>query len=124
MKTLDQLFLEYQREEYGREVLFSDKGFIVIEFFSHGECLIVDFFVNEDDRGCGEAKRLYGEVLKRCLEEKASHVTTILSTNENPRQQKKCTKMARVYALLGFEICGAKNDQVIMIKRLGEKSES
>ena len=120
MKTLDQLYLEYQKEEYGREVLFSDKGFISIEFFPHGECLIADLFINEDDRGCGEAKRLYGEVLKRCQEEKATHVSAIISTSENPRQQKLATKKARVFALLGFEICGARNDQIVMIKRLSE----
>lgn len=118
MKTLDQLWLEYQREEYGREVIYSDKGFAVIEFYPHGECLLSEFFVDEENRGSGEAKRLFNKILERCAEEKASHLSTILSTNESARQQEKCTKMARVYALLGFKISGARNDQVIMIKRL------
>ena len=120
MKTLDQLWLEYQKEEYGREVIYSDKGFAIIEFFVHGECLLSDFFVDEENRGSGEAKRLFNRVLERAKEEHCSHVSTILSTNNSTRQQDKCTKMARVYALLGFKICGARNDQVILIKRLNE----
>lgn len=114
MKTFDQLFLEYQKEEYGREVLFSENGFAVIEFLPHGECLIWDF------KSCGEGLKLLGEVERRCLEEKATHISMISSTNQDEKRQKKCTKMVRTLALLGFEICGARNDQVVMIKRLNE----
>lgn len=109
--SLDGLFHKYFLEEYGRETISNEHGFIC--YFLNpacDECLVTDFFIKEDSRKSMEAKKLFSQVRDLAKEKGYRYITGIVAVS--PERSEKATKIMRCYFALGFKMYDTINGHV------------
>ena len=103
----------YISEEWGRETVEFEYGFYSYKFFKEtGEFLIGDLYIVPERRGMK-----LGIVLAKALEKNArdmgaSHLSCVVTVKPS------ATRLIKGYTQFGFNIVGADNGQIIMIKEL------
>jgi GNAT superfamily N-acetyltransferase len=107
------MFAEYFLEEYGRETLQTDKGFIMyVVHKESAEVFITDLYTKPDFRKGVEPRKLFRKVLDIAKENHCERITCLLSHGIQPKE--RTTRKLRAMLALGFQTVGAKNGQIIL----------
>lgn len=111
------MYKEYMKEEYGREVIESDRGFCTY-FYNESakELFVSDIYIKPEFRNTIESKKFMSEVVRIAQNLGCDKLTGIVSLGV--KSSERVSKLMRCYLSLGFLIERATNDQIVIRKPL------
>ena len=117
--ALEKLFLDYFFEEYGRETIVNEHGFISYSFHGTDECLIGEIYIRPESRKSLEVKKLFSQVEGIAKSKGYKYITGIVAIGED--RAEKSTKILRTYFAYGFKLYGSANGHALVRLDIGEE---
>ena len=111
------MFEDYFKEEYGRDCLKNEAGFMLYSMNGR-ECHVADFYIKPTMRRSLEAKKLFSTVANLARENGCEFITGILTTGQG--REHKVSRLLRCYLAMGFKIYNATNGQIVVGLALNE----
>jgi ribosomal protein S18 acetylase RimI-like enzyme len=111
-----EMLKDYMMEEYGRDSIVSDKGFLTFSRHDGGECVIHDLYVRPDSRMSGEGISLCNKLFKQVKEEGFTKVGCYI--DNSVKSAEKTTALISTYIKHGFKVINAVNNQIVLMKEI------
>jgi GNAT superfamily N-acetyltransferase len=107
------LYFEYIKEREGTEGIQFNDGFITYRIVDD-ECYIADMFVKKESRQSGIASKMISKIEEIAKEKNCKSISANIWATDKGNRRTLSGALK-----LGFEVVGAKNDCLILLKTLG-----
>jgi hypothetical protein len=110
---MSEMFIEYMKEEYGKETIVTEYGFCCYILNKNaGELFFSDFYIKPEFRTTIEGKKLFKSLIEIAKNNNCKVVSGIVSVGV--KGSDRVAKILRCYLGLGFEILKADGNQILI----------
>ena len=106
------MWKEFQKEQFNRETLECEEGFVTYSIYDDGSCYIHIMYVSPKYRSLGIGKRLEQILIKK-------HNLTSLSCYVDLTSQKPEISLRAIIGA-GYKVVSASSEKIVLTKVIGE----